>query len=144
VMGTRNCFELIQAHGFEFILLQAVAYAESSDCKFQIRLFKADSDSSSTTGPSVLVEVQRRRGCCVKFHSIAMKILCAAKGCEYRDECPHYTIGRDVIEQCMDHDLSVRLDLAPGMAEPTCDCGQSIGLHRLHGSCITDASDGTF
>ncbi len=65
-------------HSF-FSFLKAIAYATTpKGCKFRVQLFKRDG--------SVLVEVQRRSGCCVKFHSLAMQILFAAKGCE----CPHH------------------------------------------------------
>eukprot|EP00557_Chaetoceros_sp_GSL56_P002673 CAMPEP_0176497070 /NCGR_PEP_ID=MMETSP0200_2-20121128/11525_1 /TAXON_ID=947934 /ORGANISM="Chaetoceros sp., Strain GSL56" /LENGTH=244 /DNA_ID=CAMNT_0017895053 /DNA_START=216 /DNA_END=950 /DNA_ORIENTATION=- len=79
---------------------EAIAFAETNDntrpeyCKFQVRLYKA------TDSPSILVECQRRSGCCIKFHSIAMKILCAARGCEYKDDCPHATISKNFLDKC--------------------------------------------
>jgi len=86
---------------------EAVACAETSDhCKFRIHLFKpsksndyiVEDDSSSE---AVLIEVQRRSGCCVKFHSIAMQILCVAKGCQYSEECPHYTVDSHASSNCI-------------------------------------------
>ena len=69
--------------------IQAIAYVEttadkskSDYCKLQIRLYKG---SSSSLSSSVLVEVQRRTGCSMKFNSTAKKILCAVKGVEYRE-----------------------------------------------------------
>jgi len=91
---------------------EAVACAETSDhCKFRVHLFKPSQSNDSIvdndddddgdnhdhdhdhdhSSEGILIEVQRRSGCCVKFHSIAMQILCAAKGCQYSEECPHYT-----------------------------------------------------
>jgi hypothetical protein len=92
---------------------QATANVESIDktkhdyCKFQVRIFKA------SDGPSILVECQRRTGCCIKFHAMAMKVLCAARGCEYKEECFHaYTIGKDVLEQCRLKSLPILLETA--------------------------------
>lgn len=73
---------------------QAIAYVEtkadkskSDYCKLQIRLYIGSSSSDSS---SVLVEVQRRSGCSIKFNSMARKVLCAAKGVEYKEVSPSY------------------------------------------------------
>lgn len=94
---------------------EAIACAETNDktrpeyCKFQVRLYKA------TDSPSILVECQRRSGCCIKFHSIAMKILCAARGCEYKDECPHATISKNFLDNChLDESMSQNDELQNG------------------------------
>lgn len=81
---------------------KAVATAELIDnkrlnhCKFFVRLFKAK-DS-----PSILVECQRRTGCSVQFHTMAMKVLHAAKGCEYKQkfDCAHLTIPKEILDKC--------------------------------------------
>lgn len=68
---------------------EAVAYAQTpTGCKFRVHLFKPNHRFNDKKGGSVLVEVQRRSGCCVIFHSLARQILCAARGCE----CPKYAI----------------------------------------------------
>lgn len=86
---------------------EAVAYAQTpKGCKFRVHLFKPNHHfNGGNKDGSVLVEVQRRSGCCVKFHSLAMQILCAAKGCEYQPECPHYTIDTHKELECADCDL---------------------------------------
>lgn len=92
---------------------EAVAYAQTpKGCKFRVHLFKPNGHNGTEGGngngnhdSSVLVEVQRRSGCCVKFHSLAMQILCAAKGCEYKPECPHFTIDTHMDLECADCDL---------------------------------------
>ena len=116
-------------------------------CKFQVRIFKA-SDS-----PSILVECQRRTGCCIKFHAMAMKVLCAARGCEYKEECFHaYTIGNDVLEQCRLKSLPISLETADGEGNGTdldcgcgeeCDCGQFTYLPKEH-DCLSEVNTGTF
>jgi len=66
---------------------EAIAYAKTpKGCNFRVQLFKPNHNFSGKRDGSVLVEVQRRSGCCVKFHALAMQILYAAKGCE----CPHH------------------------------------------------------
>lgn len=58
------------------------------NCKFKVRIFKKFSKESSSgetsPTPTILVEVQRRSGCCVEFNHIARKIILASKGCEYK------------------------------------------------------------
>ncbi len=73
---------------FNFLSLpKAIAYAKTpKGCNFRVQLFKPNHNFSGKRDGSVLVEVQRRSGCCVKFHALAMQILYAAKGCE----CPHH------------------------------------------------------
>lgn len=88
---------------------EAVACAETSDhCKFHVHLFKPSKSNDSiveddhdSSSEAVLIEVQRRSGCCVKFHSIAMQILCAAKGCQYSEDCPHYTVDSHASSNCI-------------------------------------------
>lgn len=106
---------------------KAIAYAEGKDsskpnyCKMQIRLFQAI-DSSS-----ILVECQRRTGCCLAFHSMAMRILCAAKGCpeEIQEVCPHSSIGADILEKCRKTSLPVEFDETDNQEiDNQCTCGQ--------------------
>lgn len=106
---------------------KAIAYAEGKDsskpnyCKMQIRLFQAI-DSSS-----ILVECQRRTGCCLAFHSMAMRILCAAKGCpeEIQEVCPHSSIGADILEKCRKTSLPVEFDETDiEETDNQCTCGQ--------------------
>ena len=87
--------------------IQAIAYVETTAdkskfdyCKLQIRLYKGSSSS-------VLVEVQRRTGCSIKFNSTAKKVLCAAKGVEYKEVSPPYarlpsclTMDPSILDQC--------------------------------------------
>lgn len=78
-----NICNFLKKHSIEAVYDndEAIAYAKSSNgCKFTIYLFKHEEKD-------VLVEVQRRSGCSAEFHSIANKILCASKGCEYRLDC---------------------------------------------------------
>lgn len=66
---------------------EAVAHCETSKdrsrpdyCSFQVRLFKASSQENYKS--KMLVEVQRKTGCCMKFSAVASKILSASKkGC---------------------------------------------------------------
>jgi len=134
---------------------QATANVESTDktkpdyCKFQVRLFKA------SDAPSILVECQRRTGCCIKFHAMAMKVLCAARGCEYKEECFHaYTVGKDVLEQCRLKSLPVSLETTDEEGNRVdlycdrgcgdeCDCGQYTYLPQEH-DCLSEVNQGTF
>lgn len=78
-----NIYNFLKMHSIEAVYDndEAIAYAKTiTECKFRIYLFRHDEKD-------VLVEVQRRSGCCAKFHNIANKILSASKGCEYRQEC---------------------------------------------------------
>lgn len=130
---------------------EAVAYVESIDktksdyCKFHVRIYKAINSTS------ILVECQRRTGCCIKFHSMAMKVLCAARGCEYKEECFHaYTIGKDVLEQCRLNSLSVAIEATgeagvgldcDGGPGTECDCRQYAYLAHEY---ISESNEGTF
>ena len=64
-----------------FLLWKATAYAETQEgLKFHIRLFQSNESITVDTSRNILVEIQRRHGCSVAFHNIAMKILFAARG----------------------------------------------------------------
>jgi hypothetical protein len=121
---------------------KALARAEVNDrtkpnyCKMYVRLYKA------LDSPSILVECQRRTGCCLEFHNMAMKVLCAAKGCEpYENsayECPHRTISRNILDQCQRDSFPVQYededkdgdegkdqeDVEEQSNEPECTCGK--------------------
>ena len=80
---------------FHFDKHEALIHCETNkdanrldNCKFKVRIFKKFSKESSSgetsPTPTILVEVQRRSGCCVEFNHIARKIILASKGCEYK------------------------------------------------------------
>ena len=80
---------------FHFDKHEALIHCETNkdanrldNCKFKVRIFKKFSKESSSGDtsptPTILVEVQRRSGCCVEFNHIARKIILASKGCEYK------------------------------------------------------------
>jgi hypothetical protein len=78
---------------------KGIAYAQCHNVKFRVYLYKAtqSSDRDCISGNHVIVEVQRRSGCCVKFHTIANQILCAAKGSVYNiPSCPFGEIPENV------------------------------------------------
>jgi hypothetical protein len=97
-----NVSDCLRAEHVEIVYDQdeAVAYCETSKdasqpdyCKFRINLFKKYDEHSSTStstnsSPTILVEVQRLRGCCVHFSTMAKKIICASKGCKYDNDIP--------------------------------------------------------
>lgn len=84
---------------------------------------------------------------------MAMKVLCAARGCEYKEECFHaYTIGKDVLEQCRLKSLPILLETAGGEGNGVdldcgcgeeCDCGQYTYLPHEH-DCLSEVNTGTF
>jgi len=78
---------------------KGIAYARCHNVKFRVYLYKAtqSSDMGCVSGNHVIVEVQRRSGCCVKFHTIANQILFAAKGSVYNiPSCPFGEIPENV------------------------------------------------
>lgn len=109
----RECLEVVYDHD------EATAYCETSKdttrpdyCKFQVRIFKAPSQSNVETSPTIIVEVQRRTGCCIKFCSVARKILAASKGCPVcKDEIPNYTIP-DYLIKLIDQETSPMMTVA--------------------------------
>lgn len=110
---------LLTLSQFSNWLIQATAYCETSKdttrpdyCKFQVRIFKAPSQSNVETSPTIIVEVQRRTGCCIKFCSVARKILAASKGCPVcKDEIPNYTIP-DYLIKLIDQETSPMMTVA--------------------------------
>lgn len=123
--------------------MESIDKTKPDYCKFQVRIYKA------VDSPSILVECQRRTGCCIKFHAMAMKILCAVRECEYKEECFHaYTIGKDVLEHCRLKSLpiaikeesigEIEVGCNDGPAEAECDCGQYAFLPH---DCICAADE---
>lgn len=60
----------------------AMAHAELEDgLRIIIHIFKTNEEKvENGEKEGILVEVSRRDGCSAKYHSVAMKIMCAAKG----------------------------------------------------------------
>lgn len=114
-----NVIDCLTAERIEIVYDQneAVVYCETSKdasrpdyCKFRINLFKKyDENINKNSSPTILVEVQRLRGCCVHFSTMAKKIICASKGCKYENDKPvvsNLTIP-DFLIQMMDDGSAV-------------------------------------
>lgn len=70
----------------EFDHVKAIAYGQCGHVKFRVYMYQAtlDAHENCISGSHVIVEVQRRSGCCLEFHKIANGILCAATGENYK------------------------------------------------------------
>lgn len=85
-----------------------------------------DTDVNCFSGSHVIVEVQRRSGCCLDFHKIANGILCAAKGGTYN--VPSYNF------RAIPDDVKKSLPWTNHFAEedtlPKCNC--SFWTYHVH------------
>lgn len=80
---SHNISKLLQEESIsvEYDNDNAIAYAENQEgLKFHIRLFQSNESTCGDRNRDILVEIQRRHGCSVAFHNIAIKILHAARG----------------------------------------------------------------
>jgi len=104
---------------------KAIAYAETGcDIKFNIRFFKQE-------GKGVVVELQKRSGCCIGFREIAKTVLRAGMGRKPRTKRTFCVPKCLLSEERLNADLEDALDLAANLLREERIDANTIGLRTL-------------